>query len=188
MTNDLELMNTPTRIWERQPGETPKAYAAFCLYRDMPLFSDTPGGERSLQNVADKLGYAVMSGVGMWSSKYNWVERANAYDQWQGTKAITAQTASIEEFQRATITSLSNQLLVVNELIDRKLDKARRLEQTTDDENKVDIVGLKKLLEAIKIKDDLARRLSKLPTTYAAENAQDTGVENDEMVFIIGAD
>lgn len=65
--------------WERQPGETPKAYAAFCKYRKL-------GPEkRSLEAVeprtkkGQKKDY-VSRYIGEWSSQFRWVERAAAYD------------------------------------------------------------------------------------------------------------
>lgn len=68
--------------WERQPGETGKAFAAFVLYRDQL-------DQRSLTNVA-RLLHEGMTGkrpkpesirtqLGEWSARYDWVERADAY-------------------------------------------------------------------------------------------------------------
>lgn len=66
--------NNP-KPWERQPKETPKPFEAFCIYRDM-------GTGRSLSKVAEK---CKKSGslIGRWSTTYNWVERAAAWDDEQ---------------------------------------------------------------------------------------------------------
>lgn len=61
--------------WERQAGETEKAYLAFCQYRD------TPQGERSVRQLAAKAGVRSKVWHG-WSSKYSWVARAAAWDDW----------------------------------------------------------------------------------------------------------
>lgn len=60
------------QVWERQPEETPKAYEAFAIYRDM-------GSDRSLAKVGEELGKseALME---RWSAKYDWVKRAAAWD------------------------------------------------------------------------------------------------------------
>src|SRR5690606_17214461 len=58
--------------WERQTGETAKAYHAFSLYRDQGL-------DRSLTAVAEELDVSKQH-VGQWSTKYNWVERVSAWD------------------------------------------------------------------------------------------------------------
>ena len=60
--------------WERQPGESAKAYEAFSLYRDM-------GVERSLSKVGNALGKSKTM-MDKWSSPnaFNWVERAKAWD------------------------------------------------------------------------------------------------------------
>lgn len=65
--------------WERQPGETSKAYAAFCRYRDMDP------GKRSLAAVAPKArnGQGKRNAPGQiteWSTEHDWVARAAAYD------------------------------------------------------------------------------------------------------------
>jgi len=63
-------------LWERQPGEGSKAYAAFCVYRDL-------GPERSLEKVRQNLDKPrTRKWLGDWSVKYNWVERAQAYDDY----------------------------------------------------------------------------------------------------------
>lgn len=65
--------------WERQPSESRKAYTAFCIYRDLGP------RERSLIETArryylDRTRKRPVQ-VGVWSSKYNWVSRCKAYDE-----------------------------------------------------------------------------------------------------------
>ena len=58
--------------WERRKGETGAAYGAFVLYRDL-------GARRRLQQVAEARGCQV-SLLKRWSSEYDWVCRARAWD------------------------------------------------------------------------------------------------------------
>lgn len=60
------------KLWERQPGESAKAYEAFSTYRDM-------GSDRSLAKVGQALGKSKAM-MEKWSSAHNWVERAKAWD------------------------------------------------------------------------------------------------------------
>src|SRR2546427_6116994 len=64
-----------TQEWDRQPGESSKAYAHFCLYRDM-------GQERSLRKVAgDAKCISKVAQLRRWSPKWRWVERCQKYDE-----------------------------------------------------------------------------------------------------------
>src|SRR5262245_23960425 len=58
--------------WERQPGESPRAWAAARTYLEL-------GAERSLSRVGKKLGKSETL-MARWSSAHGWVERAEAYD------------------------------------------------------------------------------------------------------------
>lgn len=66
--------------YERQEGESIKAFEGFKLYRDM-------GIDRSLAKVGEKLGKSDTL-ISRWSSKNNWVERVQAYDDEMDRKAI----------------------------------------------------------------------------------------------------
>lgn len=59
-------------LWERQPGETARAFEAFVVYRDM-------GASRSIRKVAQNLNKAVTT-LAEQSSKYEWVKRVAAWD------------------------------------------------------------------------------------------------------------
>lgn len=61
--------------WERLPQESSKQFEAFTLYRDL-------GPNRSIQKVAQERteGRPHTSRLKEWSFKYEWVERATAYD------------------------------------------------------------------------------------------------------------
>jgi hypothetical protein len=70
-----------TKTYERQDGETTKAYTAFTIYRDM-------GSVRSLDRVEEKI-YGTQIGhkrgtnltsLKRWSREWNWVERCRDYD------------------------------------------------------------------------------------------------------------
>ncbi len=60
--------------WVRLKNETAKAFQAFCIYRDM-------GIERSIEKVSKELGKSMVL-IERWSSRYNWGERAKAYDDY----------------------------------------------------------------------------------------------------------
>jgi hypothetical protein len=70
----------PFECWERLPGETAKAYAAFCAFRDY-------GPERNIRravesaekdNAKREKRYRVWRN---WCSQYRWRERAEDYDR-----------------------------------------------------------------------------------------------------------
>ena len=64
--------HTP-KPYDRQPNETDKSWAAFCMYRDM-------GRERSTDKVRKQIGYTSSRVLQTWSSKHAWVKRCSAFD------------------------------------------------------------------------------------------------------------
>jgi len=60
--------------WDRQIGESSKAYSHYCIYRDM-------GVSRSLRHMAGLPGCtSVRRQLNRWSSRWGWVERCQKYD------------------------------------------------------------------------------------------------------------
>lgn len=82
-------------VWERQRGETPKAFEAFCLYRDA-------GAQRSLQSVADAL-HKSKTMIARWSGRYSWVERTIAFDRWADAEAQRQVERDAREAKRSRI-------------------------------------------------------------------------------------
>lgn len=62
-----------SEYWERLPGETNKAFRAFCIYRDLRQ-------NRSFAQVQAKLGKKSKSYIAHWSKKNKWVERVKSFD------------------------------------------------------------------------------------------------------------
>lgn len=84
-------------IWERLPGESSKAYQAFCEYRDM-------GADRSIRKLAQARGKPTSTKwLSHWSAKYSWVERAKAYDDYlEQEKRKEQEKAILEMVERHT--------------------------------------------------------------------------------------
>jgi hypothetical protein len=59
-------------LWERQPGETDKAFNGFATFRDL-------GPARSLADAGRALGVSKVA-CEQWSVKWGWVERAGSWD------------------------------------------------------------------------------------------------------------
>lgn len=80
------------KLWERQEGESAKAFAAFVVYRDL-------GDKRSLEKVSQNLAKSLPF-IKSWSSKYNWVKRAAAYDDFldaESTKKTLKKCKAVRE-------------------------------------------------------------------------------------------
>lgn len=81
--------------WERQPGESAKAFEAFELYCKM-------GEERSTRTVAQKCSKSV-SLIQRWSCKWNWVDRARDYDNEMRRKSLRAEKAAYQKMKKRHI-------------------------------------------------------------------------------------
>jgi hypothetical protein len=98
------------RAFERQPGESTKAFEAFKCYRAL-------GTKRSLQKAAE-LYYGRSTNVaqfGRWSRKFDWVERARAFDDWQ---EMIAQQAIAEYEQRRAVEFAERQMALREGLLE----------------------------------------------------------------------
>lgn len=92
--NNPVITTDPPKPWERQPNETPKAFDAFSVFRDLDPQT------RSGVIVAERLGksYSLMQ---KWSQKYGWVSRAAAYDEERDrVKREAEQKAQIEDIKK----------------------------------------------------------------------------------------
>jgi hypothetical protein len=78
-----------TEPWERQKGESTKAFEAFSIYRDM-------GPERSLRKVADQLGKSRAL-IERWSRLWKWVERTREYDNDLEKKAHAKAVKAVQD-------------------------------------------------------------------------------------------
>ena len=104
--------------WERQDGETAKAYEAFSEYRDM-------GAERSLAKVGQKLGKSKAQ-MEKWSKKYSWVARAEQWDLEEDRLVRIALTKEIGAMRKRH-TDVARAMLI---------KAARALQKIPDDEIK----------------------------------------------------
>lgn len=92
MSETKEISNPS---WERQEGESSKAYAAFCIYRDY-------GVDRSIVKVVQMYGENGTSKAQLfrWSSRYSWVQRCSDFDTFseqQRRKEISAYRQKMSE-------------------------------------------------------------------------------------------
>lgn len=85
----------PQQPWERQPGESETAYAAFRRYRDMPV------GERSIQrSVGEDASTQKVRRHKAWSAEFSWVERAAAYTDHLDRIARQERERAIRDMER----------------------------------------------------------------------------------------
>lgn len=106
--------------WHRQPNESNKSYAAFQTYLSL-------GAERSLEKVRQKIGKSKAI-CERWSSRWEWVARATAYDQHM---AEVAQAQREAEVQRVVQNHYANMHTRVQELD----EVATMLREMIDDED-----------------------------------------------------
>lgn len=99
----MSRANIPPEPWERQKGETSRAYEAFTVYRDM-------GPDRSINKTAQKLSKNRTT-IAEWSARNDWVKRAAAWDAEQDRIARQAQTDEIKKMRKRHA-DLANAMLV----------------------------------------------------------------------------
>lgn len=173
-------MTDTLKLWDKQPGETTKAFQAFMVYREMEPYGEN---QRTLAKVSEVIGHKSDRGVRGWSAKYNWVMRAAALDEHRGKKIMAVKEATTEEFVKALTQRRSLQLLVLDKIVEKKLQK---LDERLAQDETVKSIEIANLTTAIEKIDNLARRLAGLPTNFTSTRAKEE--PDEEQVFIMGAD
>src|SRR5439155_27217052 len=95
--------------WDRQAGESSKAYHHFCIYRDMGA------DDRSFRRMADAgTSGANVGQLARWSSLWKWVERCQQYDGYREREARLAQEKARKDMveRHAKIAVLGQNLVV----------------------------------------------------------------------------
>lgn len=136
-----------SKPWERQLSESSQAFEAFSIYRDM-------GGERALRAVAQRLNKSLTI-IGRWSTAWDWVERARAYDN---------DLARIAREQAAKrVKEMSDRHIRISMLMQKKaLEALEQLEPDELDENTI----IRLITEGAKL--ERSNRLEEAGVTPAA--------------------
>lgn len=108
-------------IYERQAGESDKAFEAFATYRDM-------GANRTHEAVANKLAKSTTI-ISRWASQYSWRERVSAYDDYldaQARKKFEADTIKrkVDMLKRHALTGKILQQKGVDYLSSKGVDRS----------------------------------------------------------------
>jgi hypothetical protein len=170
-----------TAPWEQLPGESSKAYAAFCLYRDQGPQRSIEAASRAYHDRGLQHGEAAhaqrkrrASGqIGRWAQRWNWSARARAWDEELERVRRQKQLEAVEEMAER---HAKEALMLQNKAVER-LRQLRPEELKPRD-------ALTYLVEAAKL-ERLARGE---PTERVAEEHHFPDVEelsDDELARII---
>ena len=146
--------------WEMQKYDTPKAWEAFQVYRDM-------GKNRSLVKVAEEL-HKSTTIIGRWSRKNNWGDRIAAFETEQD-RIIRAELTKEIGAMRKRHADIASAMLV---------KAARALQRIPDDEIKA--ADISRMVETA----SKLERLSRGDTSEVVEE-RDGGTAMDPVQFYI---
>jgi ribosome assembly protein YihI (activator of Der GTPase) len=170
------------RVWDRQPSDTPRSWQAFTEYISMPIYGE--GDEkRSIKNVAKRLGHKSEKQCEEWSAKFNWVERAAAFDAYNGSKAISLREVSLDQVKSAHITRVTTQAAVISSIVEKRLKRVLDALERGED---VDTMDIKRLTDTVDNIDIIMRRATGMPTTYTGAVGEEPDYE--QQVYTIGGE
>jgi hypothetical protein len=157
--------------WERQPRESPKAFAAYLVYQDL-------GPTRTLIAVARKLG-KNRSLIYRWGEHHAWIARAYAWDVTRAREEEALSRQAREEMMRRLIKDAEGlqklSMAAIRKLVQRDPD--------TGDLVLSDAVDYKGAIRLYRLSLDLQKHLPSLPPPPAAESRS-----ADEQIELLSDD
>lgn len=165
-------VNTP-EPWERQPGETSRAFEAFCVYRDM-------GADRSIRKTEQKLNKNHTT-IADWSRNNDWVKRCAAWDAEQDRIARYEQVKEIKKMRKRHAALASSMLIKAAKALGRIPDEeisASELSRMVDVASKLERISRGDVGEVIEERDG-GEALSAV-TFYMPDNGRDKKEEEED--------
>lgn len=168
----MAKVNTP-ELWERQQGETPRAYEAFAVYRDM-------GANRSINKTAQQL-TKNRTTIAEWSSKYEWVKRVAAWDAEQDRIARQQQVEDIKKMRKRHADLATAMLVKAAKALQRIPDddiKASDVSRMVETASKLERLSRGDTSEVIEERD--GGQATPAVTFYMPDNGRDKTEEETE--------
>jgi hypothetical protein len=170
-THDAQIVKV--KAYEQREGETPKAYAAFCVYRDL-------GVNRTIDTA-----YCIVSGIPTgskqapshfrdWAASNEWVKRSGDYDRdLESARRSdlmdadrTAYMASLEDYRKQLQTigqaglNFSAQWLYVSQAMLTPIVNKVKAGQTLTRQEIQDFLALQKPMKSCMDNSDIASRMT----------------------------
>lgn len=89
--------------WERQEGETTKAFYAFTIYRDLDHKRTLSKTCTNYMETTSRTRSCLRT-IGGWSTKFGWVKRAQAYDDYVDALIREESEKAVKEMQKRHLT------------------------------------------------------------------------------------
>lgn len=120
-------------IWERQPSETAKAYGYFCTFRDLGSTRTLEAAFRISRGASPTdLTITATSPYRRIAHRWNWTERAAAYDTWADRQARQRREsehyAELEKFRVGQQTIAKNARIVGLKLLEKIYAAAKAID------------------------------------------------------------
>jgi hypothetical protein len=193
------IIQTPDYFNERLPGETPKAFEAFKIYRDLPTQERTLAAAYTFylrrgkgKDKGEIRATPAPAGWEAWSSKFQWVARSAASDRYRDARRqavreqleredeeqLHARRKQVQERAWRTAEALSKR---VDEMLKHPLLEQRVDREVTDDQGRVIqqtlIIkparwGMFTAIQAAEMADKLARLATGMSTDHVTISAE----------------
>ncbi len=180
------------RLWDL--GETDKAWAAFEIYKGLPLHHKDPTKRRTLANTAKIIGHRSTTSVEDWSSKYNWVARARAFDTHLSKLSLTVREKNLADYQQHVYVTEGTEISLLERTLHTKIKQTLdqietpdivQVDEKTGEYIEVEPIDLLRLVNATEKLQGMRRRLGQLPTNYKTDTAEP---EAEDGVYVITSD
>lgn len=153
-----------TKPWERQEGESVKAFEAFTVYLEM-------GDERSIREVAQRLAKSRTL-IGRWSVTYQWVERVAAFDadvqRKAHAKAVKKRRNMVDRHISIALKMQEKALMALEQMDPADIDPKNLIAM---------------LREATKLEQEM-RTAAVDERRAAIADAEDTGEADDVLIYL----
>ena len=154
-------MSWSDKPWERQEGESGKAYEAFAVYRDMGAGRTVSGAARQLRK--------SRALIDRWKRQWGWAERVRAYDRELDRAAHEEALKAVREMSRRHIgVAIRLQSKGMEGLTNLNVKKMRTK----------DVVAL--IHEGVKIERDSRARIVE-DTAPQDDDAEEFSFENEDL-------
>lgn len=149
-------VDPPEHSWERQPGESARAFSAFAAYRDL--------GPRHRSHVKTGQNVSInTTTLAGWSTKYEWVRRCDEYDAFLDRERRDAELEAMKDMTRRHI-DIGRALVSAGAVELRKLlEEVQTIQIAADGRPVVDAKGNAKLVGR-KLRPKEIRELTELGT------------------------